>query len=163
VDPRAGRVESINTSRGGVPKTPVFEALIAERGIDGDWQRDLRYHGGLDRAIVLFSLDVIRDLQREGHPIGVGTTGENLTISGLEWSTVTPGRELAIGDIRLLITKYTSPCEIVRGSFLGHDFTRISHKRYQGWSRVCARVLSGGIVRLGDEVHLIQPPATSDR
>jgi MOSC domain-containing protein YiiM len=58
-----------------------------------------------------------------------------------------------------VITKYTSPCEIIRGSFLEHDFTRISHKRHHGWSRVCARVLSGGIVRLGDEVHLIQPPA----
>jgi MOSC domain-containing protein YiiM len=163
VDLPPGRIESINTSRGGVPKTTVFEALITEHGIDGDRQRDPRYHGGLDRAIVLFSLEVIRALQREGHPIGIGTTGENLTISGIDWTAVAPGRELAIGDIRLLITKYTTPCEIIRGSFLEHDFTRISHKRNEGWSRVCARVLSGGIVRLGDEVHLVQQTTNTAR
>ena len=78
-----GRIDSINTSRGGVPKEPVFEAMITQAGLDGDRQRDLRFHGGPDRAVVLFSLDVIRDLQREGHAIAPGTTGENLTISGL--------------------------------------------------------------------------------
>jgi MOSC domain-containing protein YiiM len=155
VERRTGRIESINISRGGVPKTTVFEALITEHGIDGDRQRDPRFHGGPDRAIVLFSLEVIRALQREGHPIGIGTTGENLTISGMDWSAVVPGGELAIGDIRLLITKYATPCEIIRGSFREHDFTRVSHQRHEGWSRVCARVLSGGIVRLGDEVQLV--------
>ena len=69
--PEVGRIESINVSRGGVPKTPVFEALVTADGIDGDRQRDLRFHGGPERAVVLFSLDVIRALQREGHPINV--------------------------------------------------------------------------------------------
>jgi MOSC domain-containing protein YiiM len=151
----AGRVESINTSRSGVPKASVFEGLITEQGLDGDRQRDPRFHGGRNRAVVLFSLDVIRALQLEGHAIGVGTTGENLTISGIEWSIVVPGCEIHIGDIRLLITKYASPCEIIRGSFLGGDFSRISQKRHAGWSRVCARVLSGGLVRIGDPVNLI--------
>src|SRR4030095_6430371 len=73
-----GRIESINASRAGVPKTNAFETLITEHGIDGDQQRDSRYDRGPDRAVVLFSLDVIRALQREGHPIGVGTTRENL-------------------------------------------------------------------------------------
>ena len=36
----SGRIESINVSRGGVPKTSVFEALITFRGLDGDCQRD---------------------------------------------------------------------------------------------------------------------------
>ena len=107
----AGRLESINASRGGVPKRSMFEALITEHGLDGDRQHDLRFHGGPDRAIVLFSLDVIRALQREGHTIAAGTTGENLTVSGIDWTTIVPGIELAIGEARLLITKYTSPCE----------------------------------------------------
>jgi MOSC domain-containing protein YiiM len=45
-----GRVESINASRGGVPKQSMSEALITEAGLDGDRQRDLRFHGGPDRA-----------------------------------------------------------------------------------------------------------------
>lgn len=148
----AGRVESINTSRGGVPKASAFEALITEHGLDGDRQRDLRFHGGLDRAVVLFSLDVIRALQQEGHSITVGSTGENITVSGVEWTTVVPGVELHIGDVRLLITKYASPCHNIAPSFLNDDFTRISQKIHAGWSRVCARVLAGGIIRMGDPV-----------
>jgi MOSC domain-containing protein YiiM len=151
---RAGRLESINASRGGVPKTPIFEGLVTERGLDGDRQRDLRYHGGADRAIVLFSLDVIRALQREGHPIAAGSTGENLTVSGLDWSEVAPGGRLEIGEVQLEITKYTSPCEKIAGSFADCDFTRISQKLHAGWSRVSARVLAGGLVRMGDPVTL---------
>src|SRR5919108_5647074 len=145
-----GRIESINISRGGVPKTSVFEALVTEDGLEGDRQRDRRFHGGPDRAVVLFSLEVIRALQREGHPIAVGTTGENLTISGLDWHAVTPGAELDAGGVRLLVTRYTSPCERISGSFTNADYTRIAHKLHPGWRRVRARVLAPGILRIGD-------------
>jgi MOSC domain-containing protein YiiM len=62
--------------------------------LDGDKQRNLQHHGGPDRAIVLFSLEVVRALQEEGHPIATGTTGENLTVSGLDWPSLVPGTEL---------------------------------------------------------------------
>src|SRR5262245_9457623 len=73
--PGPGRVEAINISRGGVPKLPVFEAFIAEDGLGGDHQNDSYHHGGPDRAVVVYSLDVIRALQREGHPISAGAVG----------------------------------------------------------------------------------------
>jgi MOSC domain-containing protein YiiM len=148
-----GRLEAINSSRGGVPKAPLFEALITETGLDGDRQR-FRYHGGPDRAVVVYSLDVIRALQREGHPIEIGSVGENLTVSGVEWSAVVPGTELHVGAVRLLITAFTSPCESVRPFFADGAFERISQKRHPNWSRVCARVLEGGLVRIGDAVAI---------
>jgi MOSC domain-containing protein YiiM len=154
---RPGRVESINTSRGGVPKSSAFEAHVTENGIDGDRQRDLRFHGGADRAVVLYSLEVIQALQREGHPIAVGSTGENITLSGIDWTGVVPGVEMQIGEVRLLITKFASPCENIGPSFMDDDFTRISQKRHAGWSRVCARVLAGGTVRMGDPVDVVVP------
>ena len=157
----AGRLESINASRGGVPKNGMFEALLTEQGLDGDRQRDLRFHGGPDRAIVLFSLDVIKALQREGHSIAAGTTGENLTVSGVDWKAIVPGTELRIGEVRLLITKYTSPCEKIAFSFLENDYTRISHTRHPGWSRLNARVLAGGLVTVGDAVEISERPAPS--
>jgi MOSC domain-containing protein YiiM len=97
VESSAGRLESINSSGGGVPKTALFEAHITADGINGDVQRDLRYHGGPDRAVSIFSLELIRALQAEGHPIAAGTAGENLTVSGVDWALMTPGRELQIG------------------------------------------------------------------
>jgi MOSC domain-containing protein YiiM len=75
----------------------------------------------------------------------------------VDWASVAPGEELRIGEVRLLITNYASPCENVGPSFLNEDFTRISQKRHAGWSRVCARVLAGGIVRIGDPVALVPP------
>jgi MOSC domain-containing protein YiiM len=152
-----GRVASINMSRGGVPKASVAEALVTEAGLRGDLQRDLRYHGGPDRAVVLFSSEIIEALRREGHPIDAGTIGENLTLSDLDWTALGPGMEMRIGPVRLHLTKYASPCEIIRHSFAAGEFMRVSQKRHPGWSRLCARVLSGGTVRVGDAVEAFWP------
>ncbi len=153
-----GRIESINASRGGVPKRSMFEGMITEDGLDGDRQRNLQYHGGPDRAIVLFSLDVIHALQQEGHPIAVGTTGENLTTSGMDWPSLAPGTELQIGEVRLHITSYAAPCKTIGPSFLKRNFPRISQKLHPGWSRLCARVLTGGLVRIGDAIEVSPEP-----
>jgi MOSC domain-containing protein YiiM len=148
-----GRLESINVSPGGVPKTRVRQAHVTEDGLEGDAQRDRFFHGGRDRAVVLFSLDVIRALQAEGHAIDIGTTGENLTVSGLTWTDVVPGTELEIGEVRLRITTYAAPCANIKRSFADSDFSRMSERRHRGWSRVCARVVTGGMIRVGDLVH----------
>src|SRR4051812_1643306 len=120
-----GRVESINTSRGGVPKRAVFEAFISGHGVSGDAQTNLQHHGGPERAVVLYSLEVIRALQQEGHAIAPGTTGENLTLSGLDWSDVTPGCRLHVGGVLLEVTKFTTPCVKIAGSFVDGEFIRI--------------------------------------
>ena len=133
---------------------PVFEIRITAQGLDGDLQRDLEFHGGPNRAVSIYSLDVIRALQAEGHSIVPGSTGENLTVSGIEWAAVTPGCELGIGSVRLLVTGYAAPCRNIRPSFADADVNRISQKKHPGWSRVYARVLAGGIVRPGDAVEL---------
>jgi MOSC domain-containing protein YiiM len=147
-----GVLESINVSRGGVPKRAVLEAMVTEDGISGDRQRDLRFHGGPDRAVSLFSYEIIETLQLDGHPITPGSAGENLTISGLDWPALKPGIEIQIGSVRLLVTGFASPCEKISGSFLDGDMTRLSQKRHAGQSRLYARVLDGGVIRPGDAV-----------
>ena len=57
-------VHQINVSDGGVPKRPVWEAKISERGWSGDRQRNLKFHGGPDRAVCLYSLELIERLAR---------------------------------------------------------------------------------------------------
>jgi MOSC domain-containing protein YiiM len=153
----AGRIESINLSSGGVPKTSALEALVTPYGLSGDHQDDPRYHGGPDRAVVLYSLEVIRALQQEGHPITVGSTGENLTVSGLDWASLGPGATLQIGEVRLLITRFATPCGKVGGSFLERNSRRIDQTAHPGFSRLCARVITGGVVRPGDHVTLVSP------
>jgi MOSC domain-containing protein YiiM len=121
-----GTVSSINVSNGGVPKAPRRSAWIDRDGVEGDRQRDLRFHGGPDRAVSIYSLDLIRVLQEEGHPISPGTIGENLTLAGVDWSEMVPGRHLHIGDVVLELTSYTSPCKKIAASFHDGGFVRVS-------------------------------------
>jgi MOSC domain-containing protein YiiM len=150
---QTGRLKSINVSDGGVPKQPVAEANVSVSGLSGDRQRDLSFHGGPDRAVSLYSAEAIAALAAEGHPIAAGTTGENLTIAGIPWSEVRPGVEVCVGPVRLLVTSYAAPCRYIAGSFVGNAFGRISQKTHPGWSRVYARVLEPGVVRVRDAVR----------
>lgn len=153
-----GRIVQISVSDGGVPKTAVPSARITEDGVEGDRQRDREHHGGPDRAVCLFSIERIRDLQGEGHAIVPGAAGENLTIEGIDWDAVLPNSRILLGDgVMLEVTRYTSPCTNIKGAFAGGDYARISQKRHAGWSRVYARVLASGTVRAGDPVRLLPP------
>ena len=150
-----GRLESIQISNGGVPKHRVDGPVaIGTGGLAGDRQRDLRFHGGPDRAVCLFSSEIIRQLRDQGHPIDHGTTGENLTISGLEWGLVSPGARVRVGDALLEITRPAHPCKNIADSFADRDFSRISAKLHPGVGRMYARVLEPGVVRSGDPVVL---------
>jgi MOSC domain-containing protein YiiM len=153
-DSTTARVVQINVNpRGGVPKQQVARVEVTMQGVTGDKQHDRRYHGGPDRAVTLFSYERIQALQDEGHPIAPGTTGENLTISGLDWATLQPGDCLRVGErLCIEITDYAAPCRKIAASFADGLFKRISQKVHPGWSRLCARVLTEGTVREGDAV-----------
>jgi MOSC domain-containing protein YiiM len=145
----------INVSDGGVPKRPVLEAVITKAGVEGDRQQDLKMHGGLDRAVCLYSQDLIERLQDEGHSIEAGSSGENLTFAGLEWEKLKPGIRLQVGpEVLLVIMNYTSPCDKNAQWFLDRDYKRVSQKLNPGWSRLYAKVLREGLVRPGDEVTI---------
>ncbi|MGH8915378.1 MAG: MOSC domain-containing protein, partial [Acidimicrobiia bacterium] len=126
-------VHQISVSNGGVPKLPVKSAIIDEFGVVGDSQADRIHHGGPDQALCLYSLEVIEELQGEGHPIAAGSAGENLTLTGLHWVAVGPGARLRIGPrVEIEVTHFTAPCEKNSGWFLEGDFTRMSQKRHPG-------------------------------
>lgn len=150
-----GRIFQLSVSNGGVPKLAVREAVLTPGGLEGDRQRDLRYHGGPQRALCLFALERVLELQAEGHPIFPGSVGENLTVVGLDWAGLTPGARLALGAEALVeITSYNSPCKKIAGSFKGGDFKRISQKVHPGHSRLYARVLRPGRLAVGLSVML---------
>lgn len=153
---RLGTVVQISVSRGGVPKLAVPRAHLSSDGVEGDRQNDRRHHGGPDRAVCIYSLELIEALQREGHPIVPGSAGENLTVSGLDWDSIAPGIQLTIGGAVLEVVSFTVPCKTIRASFADGRFERISQKTNPGWSRVYARVLSAGEARMGDAVEITE-------
>jgi MOSC domain-containing protein YiiM len=147
----AGSVHSINLSGGGVPKLAVSEAEITYLGVAGDDHYDKKHHGGPDRALCLYSLEVIEKMRSEGHDMAPGHAGENLTIARADWSAVVPGNRYRVGpEVEIEITSYTTPCATNRKWFADGDFTRMLQTRNPGESRVYARVIREGTVRTGD-------------
>ena len=154
-----GTLVSINISGGGVPKNGISDAQVSRLGLVGDAQNDTKHHGGTERAVCVYSLERISSLQDEGHPIDVGTAGENLTVEGIDWDLVVPGVQLHVGDdVFLEVASFTNPCKTIRESFIDGKFVRIAQKLYPGWSRVYARVISEGQVHFGDPVEVIPKP-----
>ena len=145
----------INISDGGVPKYPVPEAWVSVNGVVGDRQRNRSVHGGVNRAVCVFSLEVIEALRQEGHSITAGSAGENLTLTGLDWPHVQPGDQLQIGDtLNIEIMSYCEPCRHNARWFVDENYKRVSHKIHPGWSRLYACVLVEGLVRRGDPVRV---------
>jgi MOSC domain-containing protein YiiM len=151
----SGRVVQVSVSPGGVPKHAVPAADVTLEGLTGDGHRDLAHHGGPERAVCLYSMELIVALRAEGHTVGPGALGENLTVEGVDWSALTPDTCLLVGGVVLQVTRYTSPCFNIGRAFVGGQFGRVSQKRHPGWSRLYARVLRPGAVRPGDPVRVL--------
>lgn len=152
----SGRLFQINASNGGVPKVPMPEAEVNFLGLVGDAQSTPEIHGGSERALCLYSLENIQSLQEEGHAIYPGAVGENLTLSGLDWSQISPGIRIRLGaEVMIEVTKFTTPCNSIVAVFKDGQYGRISQSKHPGWSRVYARVLTPGRIRTGDEVLIV--------
>ncbi|HVZ78909.1 MAG TPA: MOSC domain-containing protein [Gemmatimonadaceae bacterium] len=158
-----GTVEAVNVSNGGVPKRSVARARVSVTGVEGDRQRDLRFHGGPDRAVCLYSADLIDALAAEGAAIGPGAVGENLTLRGIPWDAMVVGTRVTIGEVEAVVTGYASPCANLRPVFGTAAVTRISQKVRPGWSRVYARVVQEGVVAAGDAVRVVPPQPAAER
>tara|TARA_Y100000766_G_scaffold205465_1_gene177310 strand:- start:313 stop:789 length:477 start_codon:yes stop_codon:yes gene_type:complete len=155
----SAEVHSINVSNGGVPKSKVESADIMKKGVEGDFNRFRDGRGGnTDRAVCIFSLELIQRLKDEGHPIEIGSTGENLTIRGVEWESLSEGTRLEIGDVVLELSEPCAPCSKIGESFIGRRFDRVDHDQEYGWSRWLARVLREGRVTIGDSVNIVITP-----
>ncbi len=149
-----GVLHSINVSKGGVPKRPRVAGEVRFSGVTGDCQRDRRYHGGPSRAVSLYSLELIHALRAEGHPIEPGAIGENLTLAGVPWEQMVPGATLEVGEAMLELTAYAAPCTNLLACFRDGEFKRVSQKVHPGWSRLYARVLREGAIKVGDPVRV---------
>ena len=115
----------INCSQGGLPKLPLTEARVSVEGLCGDGHRNKIIHGGPDRAICVFSFEVIEALQQEGHTILPGAAGENFTLAGLDWAHIQPGDQLKIGEaVRIEFTSFCVPTARATGGRLSQQAMR---------------------------------------
>jgi Uncharacterized protein conserved in bacteria len=149
-----GQVTGLQRSAGGVPKRPVERAVVRVGGMEGDKQANRRFHGGPDRALCLYAQERLDALAAQGHPVGRGTLGENVTIAGLCWNEVRPGSRLRLGAVEVEVTGYASPCAKIAFGFADGSSARVGQRSNPGWSRVYVRIVAEGEVAVGDPVTL---------
>ena len=151
----------VNTSRGGVPKRPVSEARVFFDRVEGDDWNDKLRHGTTGQAVLLYSVEMIEEMNEEGFPIFPGALGENFTTTGIDFRTLRPGQQFRVGaEVEIRITKIRKPCNTIAVYGTGIEqatydtAVKAGDSRSPKWGKsgFYAEVLKEGTVRPGDPI-----------
>ena len=147
----AGTLAQLNVSKGGMPKLPILSARVTRDGVEGDWQKNRKYHGGPDRAVCLYSEELYAEMRNEGVDAGNGAFGENFTTRGVDLNTLVVGDRLQVGaDCVIEITKVRVPCRSLK------KWDARMPKLIAGRSGWMAKVVTEGEVRPGDGIVVLE-------
>ncbi|MBA3053155.1 MOSC domain-containing protein [bacterium] len=140
-----GKIISIRISvRKGVKENRVEGYLRENYGFEGD------IHGGPgERQVSLFIKESLDKLKRDGVKIGCAGFGENLMVSGVAFSDLTPGTNLKAGDAVLKITQTGKICRKPCGLYDSVEDCRLSKLG------IFAEVIKGGGLKIGDAVEVL--------
>ena len=144
-----GKVVSVNISdRKGVRKKPVKEAMLrTEYGIEGDAHASSAWH----RQVSLLARESITKMQKLGLDVKPGDFAENITTEGIDLPALPVGTEMSIGDgIRVEVSQIGKECH-TRCAIYYQAGDCVMPKE-----GIFVRVLSGGIVREGDRITVMQ-------
>eukprot|EP00913_Durusdinium_trenchii_P033723 g31569.t1 len=148
-----GWCHSVNIGR-GLPKRNVKEALVTPMGLLGDSQTAPYIavwggHAGFNKAVMLWSNEVIQSINDTGASFFPGASGEQITLRGVDWSLVKTGVRLSVGDLLLEVTYMKGPCKNMDRYFPSpSDKSKIDPKKNPDSARVFAKVLKPGRVRV---------------
>ena len=136
-------IQAICTSeRRGTPKTPLSSArLLTDFGIEGD-----AHAGHWHRQVSLLSQEKIDAFRARGAQVTPGAFGENLVVSGIDFRRLPVGTRLRSGDVLMEITQIGKECHSHCAIY------RATGDCIMPREGVFARVLTGGTLRVGDEM-----------
>ncbi len=154
----------LNISAGGLPKYPIISTEVTRLGIAGDVQRNKKFHGGSQKALLLIAAEVIDELKKQGWPLFYGALGENLTIAGLDHKQWRTGQRFRAGTVCLELTTPRKPCRNLHryGTGLGK---RIFDKKvqnndvsslYWGMSGFYASIIQPGNINVLDIIEPVE-------
>lgn len=154
-------------------KEPVEQVtLVAGLGVDGDChagarvQHRSRVRRDPDqpnlRQVHLMAAELLDELAAEGHDVGPGRLGENVTTRGVDLLGLATGTVLRLGpDALVAVTGLRNPCvQIDRFSpgLTGRLVSRGADGTVVRRAGVMGVVVRDGTVRAGDSVDLAPPP-----
>lgn len=139
----------------GIYKTPVAGPVrVTASGIEGDTQVDLKNHGGVDKAVYVYSTDNYRWWEEElGRELSFGQFGENLAVNGLTDDVVHIGDRFTLGEIEAQVTQPRVPCYKLGIKMGDMDFVARFHQ--SGRVGFYLRILREGELRPGDRIECL--------
>ena len=108
----SGKIIAVCVSAGGIPKRALAAAEVTANGLAGDGHAHAK-HIRTSRAVSIFDLETLEQLQKEGFPLYPGALGENLTVAGLHVQRLLPGSLLEIGNVLLRLEEPRKPCYVL--------------------------------------------------
>ena len=105
-----GVITQVSISKGGLPKHAVSESWATPLGLEGDVHKHTQFHGGPKKALLLVSLEDVESLAALGFPVGAGSLGENLTVSGIDFRQLRAGQRFLAGGAVVELTTLRRPC-----------------------------------------------------
>lgn len=129
----------------GTQKTNVHSGeFIADFGMKGD-----AHAGKWHRQVSLLSLDKIEDFKKRGAEVEEGAFGENLIVEGIDFRSFPVGTKFKCNEVVLELTQIGKEC---------HSGCNIYKKMgdcIMPREGVFTRVLSGGVIKEGDELEVL--------
>ena len=128
----------------GTEKHPVQDIeIIEDHGLEND-----AHAGKWHRQVSLLSYEKREEFKAKGANVEDGAFGENLLVSGIEFTDYPVGTQFKIGDVLLELTQIGKSC---------HSHCAIYHqvgKCIMPTNGVFAVVNNGGIIEEGDEINV---------
>ena len=137
------RAVCLSAEKGTAKRDLAQGELVAQHGLKGD-----AHAGDWHRQVSLLSLQKIEAFRAEGAEVGFGDFGENLVVDGIDLASLPVGTKFRCGDAQLELTQIGKEC---------HNHCAIFHRMgdcIMPREGIFARVLQGGTVKTGDEIHI---------
>jgi len=136
----------IGSQKGEGKRFTEAAELIPEHGLRGD------SHAGRDpeRQVSLFSSEVLSRMQAEGFKLSAEDLSANFLTEDFPLDSFKPGTLLRIGETLIELVEARRPCR---------SLTKIDNrlpKRLYGECGQLARILRGGVARIGDEIEALE-------
>lgn len=136
----------ISSRRGEGKRFTESAELIPEHGMRGD------SHAGRDpdRQVSLFSSEVLNRMQAEGFKLSAEDLSTNFLTEDIQLDSFQPGTRLRIGETVVELVEARRPCRSI---------TKIDNrlpKRLYGECGQMARIVKGGVARIGDEIEALE-------
>ncbi|HEY5512252.1 MAG TPA: MOSC domain-containing protein [Geomonas sp.] len=141
-----GKVLAVNVSlnKGERKRSVPSVTLRVEHGIEGD-----AHAGEWHRQVSLLAMESIAKMQALGLDVGEGDFAENITTQGVDLVNLPIGTRIALGETVLEVTQIGKECH-TRCAIFYQAGDCVMPKE-----GIFARVITGGVIRPGDEIEQV--------